>query len=234
MSSLPRYLIIHDGSSFHLTWQCHNKSCFMKEDWTKKFYYDQLLKWKDFYGVSIYAYNIADNTIHLIGKIIRKEGISDLMKKINCRFSKEYNKRNNRSGQVVMERFKSQNIQSDKHVLDIMVHIDLDLCTGKKVKHPNKYKWTSYNYYAYGKNDPLITPAPSYLELGANDKKRQGAYRRMARTMITKGPKKENYPTARFIGDPNWVQEHYGALKGWFKKRYLTSKNGPQIDYHLS
>lgn len=234
MPSYPRYLIIHDGSTFHLTWQCINFSFFLKDDWAKKLYYDLLLEWKDAYGVSIYAYNLMDNHPHLAGKTVRKEGISDLMRRINCKFAKEYNKRNKRRGQVVMDRFKSPNIQTDEYLLNVMTYLDLNPVRAKKIKHPRQYKWTSYHYYAYGKKDPLITPAPSYLGLADTDKDRQRIYREMVDILIEEGLRKEDYSVVHFIGDPDWVRSNQKGLTEWFRDRYLEWKERTPINYWVT
>lgn len=231
MPSYPRYKIIYDGSSFHLTWKCNNNSWFLKDEWAKKFYYDLLVKWKDFYGVSIHSYNLMDNHPHLVGKTIRKEGISHLMRRVNCLFAKKFNKKNNRRGQVIMDRFKSPSIQSDEHMLTVMIYVDLNPCRAKKVKHPKEYKWTSFHYYAYGKKDPLVTPAPSYLALADNDKDRRKIYIEMVEALLNDGLKKENYSSVHFIGDPSWVKNNYDSLKDWFKEKYLSWRDGPSFDY---
>ena len=232
MPSYPRYLIVYDDATFHLTWQCHNQEWLMKDEWAKKFYYDQLLEWKDFYGVSIHAYNFMDNHPHLVGNTIKKEGISDLMRRINCNFAKEYNRRTHRKGQVVMSRFKSPTIQTDEHLLNVMVYVDLNPCRAGKVKHPKNYKWTSYHYYAFGKDDPLITPAPTYLGLGRDDEERQRIYTEMVEDLIEDGLKKKDYSAVHFIGDPDWVKDNCGSLQNWFKERYLAWRDGPRKDYH--
>ena len=233
MPSYPRYMIVFDDSSFHLTWQCHNKDWLMKDEWAKQLYYDELFKWKDHYGVSIHAYNFMDNHPHLVGHTKRKEGISDLMRRINCKFAKEYNKRNNGYGQVVIARFKSPLIQTDEHMLNVMTYVDLNPCRAGKVKHPSRYKWSSYNYYAYGKQDPLITPAPSYLGLADNDKDRQKIYREMVETLIEEGLKKEDYSTVRYIGNPDWVKKNHDNLRNCLRERYLIKKDAPQKDYNF-
>jgi putative transposase len=232
MPSYPRYLIIFDGSTFHLTWQCHNQAWLMKEEWAKRFYYGQLLRWKDYYGVSIHSYNFMDNHPHLVGRTNRKEGISHLMRRINCNFAKEYNRKNKRKGQVVMDRFKSPAIQTDEHMLNVMLYIDLNPCRAKKVRHPREYRWTSYHYYAYGRKDPLITPAPSYLGLADEEGIRQEIYRGMVDALLEEGMRKKDYSVVKFIGDPNWVKDSYDSLHVWRREKYIKWKDESKFDYH--
>ena len=224
MPSYPRHLIIHDGATFHLTWQCHNKSWFLKENWAKQLYYNLLLKWKNYYGVTLYAYNLMDSHPHLVGKTEKREGISHLMRRVNCIFAKMINKAKGRRGQVVMDRFKSPNIQSDEHLLNVMTYIDLNPCRANKVKHPSKYKWSSYNFYAFGTKDPLVTPAPTYLALANIDKERQKIYRDMVEELIEDGLKKQEYSRVHFIGNPDWVKSNHDALKEEMRERILLWK----------
>ena len=74
--------------------------------------------------------------------------------------------------------YKSPVLQTDNDLLRVMTYIDLNPVRQKMVKHPRKYEWTSYHYYAYGDEDPLIEPAPSYLDLGNTASKRENEYRK--------------------------------------------------------
>lgn len=113
---------------------------------------------------------------------------------------------------MVMDRFRSPTIKNDKHLLTVMVYIDLNSYRAGKIKHPKNYKWSSYAYYAEGKADPLITPAPSYLTLGDTPQERQSEYRIMVEELM-KEPKKINASYTYFIGDPDWVLQKYRELK---------------------
>lgn len=211
----PRYEIIYDSAIFHVTWQCHNQHWLMKHNWAKQLYYDLLLKYKDKYRISFYSYHFMDNHIHLSGKINgTKEEFSALFRVVNTIIAKEINKRVKRRGQVILDRFKSPCIQSDKALFAVMTYQDLNSWRVNKVRHPKEYPWSSYRFYAYGEQDPLITPAPSYLGLAEIDAERQIIYREMVeRIMLEDGYQKKNYSTVRYIGDPNWVIRRERDLK---------------------
>ena len=230
MASIPRYLIIRDGSSFHVTVQCHNRAGLMKSEWAKKLFYEYLLKWKDAYGVSIYSYKIMDNKIHLVGKIVRKEGLSHFMKKVTFVFSQAYNRKNDRCGSLFLGKFKAQCVQPDKHILDLIAKIDLNLFGSKTRKNPEDYNYSSYHYYASGKEDQLITPAPSYMELADDNKERCRQYRQMLKDAMRSSPGRDEFISPHFLGNPDWVRENCNCLKGWFKKKCQFLKEGTQID----
>lgn len=224
MAYLPRNQIIWDGAIFHVTWQCHNYSWLLKTDWAKQLYYDLLLKYKDRYQVVFYSYHFMDNHIHLSGKIGgTKEDFSGLFRIVNALLAKKINKRLKRRGQVVMDRFQSPVIQTDEDLLAVMHYHDLNSYRSKKVKHPKEYKWSSYQYYAHGKRDPLLTPAPSYLGLGETAQARQKVYRdRVKRILIEEGFEKRNYSRTQYVGDPDWVAKRYSEIRERRKLKRLA------------
>ena len=214
MAYLPRYEVVFNGSTFHVTWQCHNRDWLLKSDEIKQIYYDLLLKYKQKYDVKIHSYNFMSNHPHISGTMSLKENFSGFFRVVNNVFARKYNKIHKRRGQVVMDRFKSPVIQTDEDLLRVMIYIDLNPVRAKMVNHPRKYGWTSYHYYAHGEEDPLIDPAPSYLALGNSPKERQLNYCKMVEgVLISEGLLKKNYSTVAFIGDPKWVKEKYDKLK---------------------
>jgi len=212
MPYLPRYQIIFDDAFFHVTWQCHNKDWLLRWNWTKKLYYELLLKYKDKYGIHIYSYCFMDNHPHLSGKLGSKEEFSAFFRIVNSVFARTVNKRLKRRGQLVMDRFKSPQIQNDEHLLTVMTYIDLNPYRAGKVKHPRGNEWSSFNYYAQGTEDELITPAPSYLALGETDAARQKIYREMVSELMLNKKKLEISHTY-FIGNPEWVIKKYHEMK---------------------
>ncbi len=214
MASYPRYLIISDHSTFHVTWLCHNHTWLLQEDWAKKYYYSLLLKYKDRYGIKIHSYCFMDNHPHLTGTLISKERFSDFFRLVNSMLAKAINKKNQRRGQVVMDRFKSPRIETDRHLLEVMLYVDMNPFRAGKVKHPREYAYSSYGYYAYGKHDPLLDPPDTYLALGATPEARQKAYRDLLEFVMSRDKKKKaNYSHTCFIGNPNWVVEKKRELQ---------------------
>lgn len=210
MASLPRYLIIHDDCFFHPTWQCHNKDFFFKNDDYKKYYYDLLLRYKTEYKIEIYAYCFMSSHIHLAGHCELKEELSDFIRLVNSLFARHYNKRNNRRGQVCMDRFKSPLIEGQAALMNVINYIELNPLRANMVAHPSEYCYSSFAHYAYGKKDPLITDAPSYLSLGDTNKERQDRYLEIINQILLDENltyKKENYSLALFIGNPDWGYE---------------------------
>lgn len=124
-----------------------------------------------------------------------------------------------------MDRFKSPTIQTDAHLLKVMSYIDLNPKRANIISHPKEYKWSSFHYYAYGKKDPLITPAPSYLGLGTTDSARRRVYLKMVEGILKDDwRKKKPYASTPFIGDPYWVTNKAKELKDLQFQKYKDWK----------
>lgn len=230
MAYRPRYAIVCDGCSFHVTWQCHNHDWLLKEVWAKQLYYHLLLKYRDPYGLQIHSYHFMDNHPHLTGTLRTREEFSAFFRVVNNLFARLYNRRTKRRGQVVMDRFKSPRIQDDRYMLTAMIYGDLNGVRCGRDKRPEDARWSSYAAYAYGKLDPLLTPPPAYLAIGVTPEERQRAYRTMVRDLLHQD--RINISQTCFIGDPDWVTQQYAALvaaqrhrvtlRMWKKSQWVT------------
>ena len=96
-------------------------------------------------------------------------------------------------------------------MIKVMTYGDLNGVRAGRDKLPEESKWSSYAYYAYGRDDPLITSAPSYLALGATGEERQRVYRTMVQDLMLQD--RINISNTCFIGDPNWVKRQYHELQ---------------------
>jgi len=123
-----------------------------------------------------------------------------------------------------MDRFKSPRIQTDRDLLEVMAYIDLNPLRARKVRHPKENSYSSYDYYAYGKADPLIDPPETYLMLGDTPEARQQEYRDMVDFILKKdGQGKRNYSEVKFIGNPEWVVRKHRELTQAMAEKRKTS-----------
>ena len=212
---IPRSLILENGSLFHVTWQCHNKSWLLKQKWVKQLYYSLLLRYKDQYGVIFYSYMMMDNHIHLSGKLTELKSFSAFFRIVNSMFAKEVNKQASRCGQVVRDRFKSPALQTEQDLVKEIIYHDLNEVRAGKVKHPKNNTLSSYAHYAFGKEDPLISDPEVYLQMGSSAEERQLSYQALVEEVLSATPRKKegNYRNALYVGDPEWVAKQYKKLK---------------------
>ena len=232
MPTLPRYSILSNNSTFHITWQCHNRDWLLESAWAKRLYYNLLLKYKTRYRVVIYSYCFMSSHPHLTGYCEDKNLLSDFFRTVNSLFARIFNKNRLRKGQVVMDRFKSPRIETEADHLQVMFYNDLNPKRARMVEHPRNFRDSSYHYYAFGKADPLITPAPCYLALGRTPEERQAVYLKMVEEILKNDwNEKRPYSSVHFIGNPKWVKkkneelirvrrQKWGEWKERYKKKF--------------
>lgn len=214
MANYPRYAIIRDDATFHVTWQCHNKHWLLASHEAKRLYHQLLKKYKDRYKIKIYSYCFMSSHPHLTGHCEDKKLFSDFFRVVNACFARTYNKWHGRRGQVVMDRFKSPCVDTHADHLRVMFYNDLNPNRAHMVKDPAEFQWSSYHHYADGKEDELITDAPCYIALGATAKERQLVYRARIKEILQNDWKeKQPYSSVPFIGDPMWVERKLEELK---------------------
>lgn len=226
MANHPRSLLIFDNATFHVTWKCHNHDWLLKSEFAKSTYYHFLLKYKDKYGVAFHSYCLMDNHPHLTGTCRSAKAFSDFFRVVNSCFAKTINKNLGRAGQVVMDRFKSPLIETGHDLLQVMFYNDLNPFRTKARIDPGNFKWSSYAYYAHGKEDPLLTDPKCYTSLGKTASERQEKYREMVRFIVENDYKKPKdkierkpYSTVAYIGNPEWVKAKYENLRAYCRQR---------------
>jgi len=177
MARLPRKYILFESAFFHVTWQCHNRDFLLKPRWVKDFLYKLLLRYKDKYEMTIFSYIIMDNHLHVSGQVQDLVKFSRYFQVVHSTLAREINRRNNRCGQVIRDRFKSPLMQDEEGLRQEMIYHDLNEVRCGKTNDPINNELSSYAHYAHGKEDPLLTDPPFYLGLGRTPKERQAAYR---------------------------------------------------------
>ena len=72
----------------------------------------------------------------------------------------------------------------DEYLIACGSYVELNPIRAKMVKDAKEYPWSSYNWYAYGKDDLLLDKQPAYLSFGQNAVERQQKYRQFVKGML--------------------------------------------------
>ena len=139
---------------YHVMMRGNNKESIFTRTSEKSYFKDLLKEVMEEGLIDIAAYCIMDNHVH----IAIKAELSDMtkaLKIINIKYAMNFNKVKERIGHVFQDRYKSEIIANDNHLIQVIRYIHNNPVKAKMTKECNDYKWSSYNEYI-NKNESSI------------------------------------------------------------------------------
>lgn len=189
MARRPRLKLA--GITLHIIQRGNNRSaCFFSDD-DYLFYLSQLQRICRNEGISVHAYVLMTNHVHLLITPTTSEGASQLMKNLGQSYVQYINRAYGRSGTLWDGRFRSCLVEAESYLLSCQRYIELNPVRAKMVARSEDYPWSSYRANAQGENNALLTPHPCYKTLGLNNIDRQAHYRELFLNQIEPGLIKE-------------------------------------------
>ena len=174
------------GIPAHIVQRGNNREpCFFSKD--DYVYYLQCLKHAlSRYKVKLHAYVLMTNHVHLLMTPTDECGISKVMSLIGKNYVLYINKTYRRSGTLWEGRHKSSLVDADKYLFHCYRYIEMNPVRAGMTRKPDEYRWSSYAYHAWGKENDLIDDHELYRALGnGNDKDRLYAYRELFRVDLS-------------------------------------------------
>ncbi|MEX0902101.1 MAG: transposase [Pseudohongiellaceae bacterium] len=167
------------GVPSHVIQRGNNRNaCFFNEQdylFYLKFLGDACLR----YNVSLHAYVLMTNHIHLLMTPADDGATSRVMHSLGTRYVQYINKRYRRSGTLWEGRPKDSLIDTRNYLLACYRYIELNPVRAGMTRHPGEYRWSSYWAHAFGRNDPLIKDHDEFLALHPDHESRQRCYREL-------------------------------------------------------
>jgi len=134
------------GHLWHITHRCHKKEFLLKLVKDRQRWLYWLFQAKKRYGLSVFNYIITSNHIHLlVADNGSREVIPRSLQLIAGRTGQEYNQRKKRKGAFWQDRYHATAVQSNKHLIECMIYIDLNMVRAGVVKHPQKWIHSGYH-----------------------------------------------------------------------------------------
>jgi putative transposase len=134
------------GHVWHITHRCHKKEFLLKFARDRRRWLQWLFEAKKRYGISILNYMVTSNHIHLL--VVDGGGRDVIPKSIKLvagRTAQEYNQRKNRNGAFWEDRYHATAVSSDRHLIQCIVYIDLNMVRAGVVTHPSEWDFGAYN-----------------------------------------------------------------------------------------
>lgn len=209
--NMPRKPRVHyEGALYHVMVRGNNGEKVFETQNEKQEYINLIREYKKRYHFRMYAYCIMDNHAHLLIEV-EKIPLSKIMQGIQQVFTQRYNKKNNRTGHIFQQRYKSILCQKDEYLFALIKYIHFNPIKAN-ITQTLDYKWSSHNeYIRYERN--LVDV--EYV-LSMFSKKKKEAINEYKKYMEIEEKLKEN----EYVIDDDAIEEIVNGIKKEAIKRY--------------
>lgn len=163
----------------HVIQRGNNRSACFYADEDYVFYLNQLVQASTLEHVSLHAYCLMTNHVHLLLTPQDAGGVSRMMKRLGQRYVQYVNRTYRRSGTLWEGRFRSSLVGEEEYLLGCYRYIELNPVRAGMVTHPADYRWSSYRVNAEGEHSDWLTPHVVFRRLGMDEGSRQASYRQL-------------------------------------------------------
>jgi putative transposase len=161
----------------HVTQRGHSREAVFAHPHDHQYYLECLVQAGPRVGVSIHAYVLMTNHVHLLVTTGTDRSIRDLMQELGRRYVRRFNARQGRTGALREGRFRAAVIDSDAYLLACMRYIKLNPVRAGLCASADDYRWSSYRANARGESNVAVHAHPTYDALARDPDARQQAYR---------------------------------------------------------
>lgn len=183
MARLPRLVV--PGQPHHIIQRGNNRQpVFVDEE-----DYACLLGWMReaarSYKVSVHAYVLMPNHMHLLATPADAAGLARMMQWIGRKYVPYFNRKYRRVGTLWQGRFRTSVIDSENYFLMCSRYIENNPVRAQLAAAPQDYRWSSYGHHAGLRQDPAIVDHALYWALGNTPFQREAAYMALFQTPLS-------------------------------------------------
>lgn len=148
---MPRQARVKSNTGiYHIMWRGANRQEIYHDDDDSRMFLEILNKCKDKYGITVYAWCLMSNHVHLLIKE-GNEDISITMKRIGVSYVGYYNSKYRTIGPLFQDRFKSECVESNRYLFTVIRYIHQNPVKAGMVTQADEWKWSSCGgYYEKG------------------------------------------------------------------------------------
>jgi REP element-mobilizing transposase RayT len=105
----------------------------------------------------VFSYVLMSNHVHLLIKENTPGDVSTIMKKLLGPYAVWFNRKYQRSGALIANRYKSECVEDEGYLLTLVRYIHQNPLEAGAVIRPEDYQWSSYNDYIDGRGSLVDT-----------------------------------------------------------------------------
>lgn len=147
------------GAVYHITARGNNFESIFSDDADRYVYLQILATALRRFSIRLYAYVLMTNHVHLLLETLQPN-ISVTIHQLHGTYAKYVNRRHGRWGHLFGQRFFSEIITDDDHLLSLSHYIPRNPVRAGLVDDPIDYPWSSYACYLGLADNALVDTGP--------------------------------------------------------------------------
>ena len=160
-----KFRVISPIDTYHAILRGNDRQDIFYDDEDRHQYLNTLKEYNKEFQIGFKGYCLMDNHIHLVLKTDLKE-LTEYLKRSSISFVSWYNHKYDRCGHLFQDRFRSEAIYNDRHLLNIVRYVHNNPQKAGIVGHFADYKWSSIGDYL---NNTGLTDVAGVLNLFQGD-----------------------------------------------------------------
>lgn len=210
--------VVVPGYPHHVTQRgCRRQQTFFSSR-DYRYYLDILKTAKHEAGVSIWAYCLMPNHVHLVVVPESEQSLSKFFGPANRKYAMTINNRMRWKGHLWQERFHSF-VMDENHLHAAARYVELNPVRARLCSSAQEWKWSSTRAHLSGRDDSLVEVGPMLERVGNWED-----YLSDHGTGISDEAIRKQTRTGRPAGDDNFL----GVLEGLTQRRLKKQKTGPK------
>jgi putative transposase len=165
------------GLPHHVIQRGHHQQPIVLDDDDRRLFLQILRDASVAHQVSIHAYALLDDHVHLLATPQVASGLSALMQAVGRRYVAAFNRRHGRRGTLWEGRFRATVIEPERYLLPCMSYIELHPVRHGEVAQPEFFAWSSSAHHYGLRADPLVSDHKLFWALGNTPFDREARYR---------------------------------------------------------
>jgi putative transposase len=172
-----RARLLLEGFPHHIIQRGHNRQQCFHADGDYHVYLDSLGKYCGQMRVSLHAYVLMTNHVHLLASFACISSVAEFMKAVGQKHTQYINNRLKRSGTIWEGRYWSCPVPTDRYFMICQRYVELNPVRAGMVETPGSYPWSSFQVNAGEREILLLQPHDVYVALSHTPELRHQHYR---------------------------------------------------------
>jgi putative transposase len=183
MARLPRLVL--PNHPHHIIQEGNDRQLIFRDDEDYQRFLGWLKESAREFKVSVHAYALMPNHLHLLASPSTEEGLARMMQRVGRYYVPWFNQKYERLGGLFRGRFKTSLIDPERYFMTCSRYIEFNPVRSGMVSDPVDYRWSSYAHHAGVRQESLIVDHALYWGLGNTPFQREAAYIELARQPLS-------------------------------------------------